>query len=160
MFPSTIAIKPSRASRLLLATLIATAAHAHVGIRPRESTAGMNQQYTMRVPTEKSIATVRIEIEFPGLAEISAVDEKPGWKLELRKDAAGKLVGAVWSGSKIGPREVAEFTFTARNPNEETKLKWKAIQIYEDGSRSEWTGPVGSRTPASVTTVKKAAGHQ
>jgi len=161
MFPSTIAIKPSRASRLLLATLIATtAAHAHVVIRPRESTAGVSQQYTMRVPTEKSIATVRIEIEFPALAEISAVDEKPGWKLELRKDAAGKLIGAVWSGSKIGPREVAEFTFTARNPNEETRLEWKAIQVYEDGSRAEWTGPAGSRTPASVTTVKKAASHQ
>ncbi len=81
--------------------------------------------------------------------------KKPGWKLELRKDTAGKLVGAVWSGSKIGPREVAEFTFTARNPNEETKLEWKVVQVYEDGSRSEWTGPAGSRTPASVTTIKK-----
>ncbi|MCZ2078644.1 MAG: DUF1775 domain-containing protein [Bryobacterales bacterium] len=145
-----------RTQILLAALTTATVAHAHVTIRPRESAAGVSQQYTMRVPTEKAIATVRIELEFPALADISAVDEKPGWKLELRRDAAGKLVGATWTGSKIGPREVEEFTFTARNPNEETRLEWKAIQIYEDGSRSEWTGPAGSRTPASVTGIKKA----
>lgn len=161
MFPLRVRINCSRSLQVLLAALIgATAAHSHVSVRPRESTAGTSQQYTMRVPTEKNIATVRIEIEFPALAEISAVDEKPGWNLELKRDAAGKLVGAIWSGSSIAPREVAEFTFTARNPNEEAKLQWKAIQIYEDGSRSEWTGPAGSRTPASVTTIKQAAGNR
>lgn len=161
MLPLRVRINCSRSLQVLLAALIgAAAAHAHVSVRPRESTAGTSQQYTMRVPTEKNIATVRIEIQFPALAEISAVGEKPGWNLELKRDAAGKLVGAIWSGSSIAPREVAEFTFAARNPNEEAKLEWKAIQIYEDGSRSEWTGPAGSRTPASVTTIKQAAGNR
>ena len=154
MFPTRIHVN---ASKILLAVLFATAAaHGHVSVRPRESIAGASQKYTMRVPTEKGVATVRIEVEFPSLAEIAEVDEKPGWKLELKRDAAGKLIGASWRGSSIAPREVTEFTFTATNPNEETKLEWKAIQIYEDGSRSEWTGPTGSRTPASVTLIKKA----
>ena len=148
-------------SKVLVTALVATTVvHAHVSVRPRESTAGASQPYTMRVPTEKSVATVRIEIEFPSLAEVAKVDEKPGWKLELKRSAAGKLVGAIWSGSSIAPREVAEFMFTATNPSEEGKLEWKVIQVYEDGSQSEWTGPAGSRSPASVTTIKKAPVHQ
>jgi uncharacterized protein YcnI len=148
-------------SKVVVIALAATAVvHAHVSVRPRESTAGASQQYTMRVPTEKGVSTVQIEIEFPALVKVTKVDEKPGWKLEPKRSAAGKLVGATWSGSSIAPREVAEFTFTATNPGEEGKLEWKVIQVYEDGSRSEWTGPAGSRSPASVTTIKKAPVHQ
>lgn len=133
---------------------------AHVIVRPPESVAGANEKYTMRVPTEGNSATVRIEVEFPAAAEVSAVDPKTGWSLEQKKDASGKIVGAIWSGASIAPREASEFSFVARNPGEEAKLVWKVIQIYADGTRSEWTGPAGSRTPASVTLVKKATPGQ
>lgn len=132
-------------------------AYAHVAVRPRESVAGISEKYTMRVPTERAVPTVRVEIEFPVGAQVSSLEEKSGWKIEPKKDASGKIVGAVWSGSSIPPRQVVEFGFLARNPAEETKLVWKVIQIYEDGSRSEWTGEQGSRTPAPITVVKKAA---
>jgi uncharacterized protein YcnI len=146
------------ASFVCLFTLTFTigTAYGHVTVRPREAVAGASQKYTMRVPTEKAVATVRIEIEFPAEIEITSVDEAPGWKIETKKDASGKPASAVWSGASIPPKQVAEFTFIARNPREETKLVWKVVQIYEDGSRSEWTGPQGTRTPASVTTVKSA----
>ena len=62
--------------------------------------------------------------------------------------------------SYIAPHEVTEFSFVARNLTEETKLVWNVIRIYGDGNRSEWTGPEGSRTPASVTVVKKAGADQ
>ena len=137
-------------------TLTIALAYGHVSVRPRESVVGVSQKYTMRVPTEKTIPTVRIEIEFPADADITSVDEAAGWKLEVKKDASGRSLSAVWSGSSIAPKQVAEFTFVARNPREETKLAWKVIQTYEDGTKSEWTGLQGSRTPASVTTVKSA----
>ena len=132
-------------------------AYAHVTVRPRESGAGISEKYTMRVPTERAVSTVRVEIEFPVGAEISSFEEKPGWKIEPKKDASGKIVGAIWSGSIIPPRQVVEFGFVARNPAEETKLVWKVIQIYEDGGRSEWTGEQGSPTPAPVTIIKKVS---
>lgn len=132
----------------------ATAAQAHVAVLPRESIAGSTEKYTMRVPDEKNIPTVRMEAEFPAAAEVISVDPKEGWKIELKKDSTGRIVAAVWSGGSIAPREIAEFGFQALNPNEETKLVWKVIQVYEDGTKSEWTGPAGSRTPASVTQVK------
>jgi hypothetical protein len=79
---------------------------------------------------------------------------KPGWNIEYKKDSSGRIAGAILSGSTIPPREVAEFSFRARNPREETRLVWNVIQIYEDGSRSEWIGPAGSRSPAPATLVK------
>lgn len=130
---------------------------AHVGVRPKESPAGATQQYTMRVPTEKAIPTVRIELDVPAGVELSAADDVSGWKIELKKNPAGKVVGVVWSGSSIAPRQVGQFTFTAQNPQEETTIAWKVVQVYEDGTRSEWTGPHGSRTPASVTMIKAGA---
>jgi len=148
---------PSWAAVFAAAFMTVTIAYAHVVVRPKESVAGASEKYTMRVPTERNSATVRIEVEFPTAVEISAVDQKAGWNVEQRKDASGKIVSAIWSGSSIAPREVNEFSFAARNPSEETELVWKVIQVYADGSRSEWTGPAGSRTPASVTAVKKAA---
>ena len=129
-------------------------ADAHVTIQPKESTVGISVAYTIRVPTEKFVPTVRIEVEFPAALSVSSFDAKPGWKIESNKDATGKIVSTVLTGS-IPPGQSASFTFTATNPREEGKLSWKAIQIYEDGSKSEWTGGEGSRTPAPTVEIKK-----
>ena len=147
--------KMSRSARLLLCIVLSSIiAEAHVAVLPKESAAGATEKYTMRVPDEKNIPTVRMEAEFPAAAEVISLDAKEGWKIEPKKDSSGKIVGAIWSGGSIAPREIAEFSFQARNPNEETKLVWKVIQVYEDGTKSEWTGPAGSRNPAPVTQVK------
>lgn len=137
---------------LSVATLL-----AHVTISPKESVIGVTEKYTMRVPNERNASTVRLEAEFPPAANVSYFEIKAGWKIEPKMDAKGKIAGAVWSGGMIGPHEFAEFTFLCRNPSDETKLTWKVIQIYDDGSRSEWTGAEGSRNPSPVTLVKKAA---
>lgn len=138
----------------LMLGLSSLVAHAHVTVLPRESAAGETQKYTMRVPNEKNVPNVRIEAEFPENIEILSLEEKAGWKIEVKKNSAGKITGAVWSGSSLAPRDIGEFGISARNPKEETKLVWKVVQIYEDGSRSEWAGPQGSRAPAPVTQIK------
>ena len=66
--------KPASRRVLLLILASAVIAWAHVGISPRESTAGATQKYTMRVPTEKNIPTVRIEAEFPAAVEVTSVE--------------------------------------------------------------------------------------
>lgn len=138
----------------MLGLLIVVTAQAHVTVQPRESVAGETQKYTMRVPNEKSVPNVRIEAEFPSGLEILSLEEKAGWKIDVKKDSAGKIIGAIWSGSSLAPRDIGEFGISARNPSEETKLVWKVVQVYEDGSRAEWTGPQGSRGPAPVTQIK------
>ena len=138
----------------ILVMLAISAAQAHVTVQPRESTAGAVQKYTMRVPNERNVPNVRIEAEFPAAVEIISVDEKAGWTIGLKKDSSGKITAAVWSGASIAPRDLVEFGISARNPNDVTKLIWKVVQIYEDGTRSEWTGPEGSRGLAPVTQIK------
>jgi uncharacterized protein YcnI len=138
----------------MIVTLAVSVAQGHVTVLPKESTAGATQKYAMRVPNEKTVANVRVEAEFPANAEIISVEEKAGWKIEVKKDAAGRITGAVWSGASLAPRDIVDFGISARNPKEETKLVWKVIQIYEDGTRSEWTGAQGTRGPAPVTQIK------
>ena len=58
-----------RARRFLAATfalVFAQATFAHIRIYPMESTAGAREKYTMRVPNEKQVNSIRVEGEFPG----------------------------------------------------------------------------------------------
>ena len=144
----------SAATAAVLAMTI-SAVYGHVTVQPKQSTAGATEQYTLRVPTEKFVPTVRIEVEFPAALDVSSFEPKPSWRIEMKKNASGRIVGAVLTGS-IPPGDFSQFSFVARNPSEEGKLSFKAIQIYEDGTKSEWTGPEGTRTPAPLIEVKKS----
>ena len=139
-----------------LVVLVAASGYAHVRVSPRESAAGATERYTMRVPTERQSSTVRVALEVPAAVTVVSIAPATGWKIEEKKDPQGKIVGVIWSGGSIPFSEYKEFVFEAKNPTTEAKLEWKVIQIYEDGTRSEWTGPEASRSPASVTTIKAA----
>ena len=148
----------SLARRALLGTAFAFACSsltfAHIRIAPTESAPGAREKYTMRVPNEKQVATIRVEGEFPAGLQIYDFEFKPGWKIDFKKDDSGKIIGATWIG-KIVPYEFVEFGMLGINPKEGTSLVWKFVQYYEDGSKEEFTGPVGSRLPSPVTTLKK-----
>ena len=137
--------------------MLAVSADAHVRMSPRESAPGATERYSMRVPTERQSPTVRIEIDFPPAATVVSLEPAQGWNIEQKKDGRGRITGAVWSGGSIPFAEYKEFYFSATNPTAETKLEWRVIQVYEDGTRSEWTGPENSRTPAPVTSIRQAA---
>lgn len=139
---------------VLLTLVLTTAVFGHVRISPRESNAGSTQTYTMSVPTERQSPTVRIEAAFPEQVTVTSLEAPAGWKVEERKDAQGKIVGAIWSGGSIPFAESVNFLFEAKNPATGFRLEWKVIQIYQDGTRSEWTGPENSRTPGPVTIIK------
>ena len=140
---------------LVLTLLSASLAVAHIRIYPNESTYGAREKYTMRVPNEKQVACIRIEGEFPPEVNVYDFEFKPGWKIDFKKDEKGKIVGAVWTG-KMAPYEFVEFGMLGLNPKEGASLVWKFVQYYDDGSKEEFTGPVGSRLPSPVTTLKKA----
>ena len=82
----------------------ATLAFAHIRIAPTESATGAREKYTMRVPNEKQVNTIRVEGEFPAGLQIYDFEFKPGWKIDFKKDDSGKIVGATWTG-KVQPYE-------------------------------------------------------
>ncbi|HYR84508.1 MAG TPA: DUF1775 domain-containing protein [Terriglobia bacterium] len=144
---------------LLLTTIslvVTQAALAHIRIYPNESSAGAREKYTMRVPNEKKAANaIRVEGEFPAGLEVYDFEFKPGWKIDFKKDDKGKIVGATWTG-KIQPYEFVEFGMLGINPKQGANLTWKFIQFYDDGTKEEFVGPVGSRLPAPVVALKPA----
>ncbi|HEX9139488.1 MAG TPA: DUF1775 domain-containing protein [Steroidobacteraceae bacterium] len=150
-----------RAARLwpigVFAMLCSTLTVANVRIFPVESQSGVHEKYTLRVPNEKMFDTVRIVGEFPAGLKILNFEFKPGWKLNIRKDAAGNIIGAEWRG-RLRPYEFAEFGLLGVNPAEPSTLVWKFVQHYADGSKAEYTGPAGARFPAPVTRILAVAG--
>ena len=142
-----------------LLLIAAQLAFSHIRIYPNESTLGAREKYTMRVPNEKQVATIRVEGEFPPELTVYDFEFKPGWKIDFKKDEKGKIIGAVWNG-KISPYEFVEFGMLGINPKEGSELVWKFVQYYEDGSKEEFTGPVGSRLPSPVTALKKIEGSR
>ena len=139
--------------RLAVATafgvfLVGQSTFAHVTISPRESSAGAMETYSMRVPTERGSATIRIEAEFSMGLTVSDFEPKDGWTVESTTDAEGHIVNVVWSGGSIPPEQAEEFTFTVQNPGTATTLVWRVVQIHADGSTAEWVGEADSRNPA------------
>ncbi|MDI3328536.1 MAG: YcnI family protein [Alicyclobacillaceae bacterium] len=129
-------------------------ASAHVTVWPSESRPGAWEKYTVRVPTEKDVPTVKIVLKVPDGVTVGSLEPVPGWSYDLQKEN-GRVAAVVWqaAGEGIKPGEFQEFSFQAKNPQQPGELSWKAYQYYKDGSVVEWTGPKDAKTPASVTVV-------
>ena len=140
----------------LALTLVASAAHAHVSVRPRESKPGATEKYIVRVPTEGKVATTSVEVDIPAGVTVEGVEPADGVKSEMKRES-GRVVSIVWTVT-IDPGANREFTFTAKNPSEGTEIAWRAHQRYADGTSSEWVGVAGSRQPAPVTKLTAATG--
>jgi uncharacterized protein YcnI len=131
------------------AALIASVAHAHVTVVPRGSHAGMEQRYTVRVPTEGQVTTTSVELEIPAGVTVSEVISGEGYTFDVRREG-DRVVAVTWK-REIPPKQSAEFVFVARNPPAAAALAWKAHQHYADGTSADWVGVEGDRRPASVT---------
>ena len=70
---------------LLLTTLVllvSSFAHAHVSVRPRESKPGAEERYTVRVPTEGTVATTHAVLEIPADVTVLEVLSAEGTTFE------------------------------------------------------------------------------
>ncbi|WP_166239069.1 YcnI family protein [Paenibacillus turpanensis] len=146
---------------LLSFTLYAGIASAHVVVYPREATQGSYEKFAVRVPTEKEVATTKVEVKIPAEVNVSRFEPKPGWSYTFTKDANGKIESVVWTaeGPGLSATEFGEFYMSGKVAADAKAIVWKAYQTYADGSVVEWIGAEGADKPASVTAVKaKAAG--
>ena len=128
--------------------LAITGLTAHVTVAPRESQAGADQRYTIRVPTEGQVATISVELEIPADVTIAEVVPGDGYTFETRRE--GTRIAAITWKKEIPPRQMAQFTFVAKNPRS-AQISWKAHQRFADGTSADWVGGEDDRRPASVT---------
>lgn len=136
--------------------LVPTLSWAHAVVFPRQSAPGAYERYVLRVPNEKAVATTKVELRFPAGVRVTSFADVPGWQLEVVRDSANAITAAIWTGTLPAERFI-EFPFVAVNPKTDARVVWPAFQTYADGERVEWTGPEGSKSPASVTTIGAVA---
>lgn len=143
---------------LLSIVLLADLASAHVTVLPKETAANAYEVFTVRVPTEKDVSTVKLEVKIPQNVNITRLEPKPGWPYELAKDADGKIESISWTAEDKGwsATEFGEFKIQGKVGGESGLLVWKAYQYYEDGSTVEWTGAADSDKPAPAIQVKQS----
>jgi uncharacterized protein YcnI len=138
---------------LLIAILVAPSiVFAHAVVFPKTSSPGAYEKYVLRVPNERDVPTIKVEIRFPEALRVVSFSEVPGWKLQVLADSTQRVTGAVWTG--VLPKErFVEFPFVAVNPKDSASVTWPTYQTYEGGERVEWTGPDSSFTPVSSTLI-------
>ncbi|MCA1644832.1 MAG: DUF1775 domain-containing protein [Chloroflexi bacterium] len=128
---------------------------AHVEVVPAESGAGETQRYGIRVPSEKPVATIRVEVQFPSTVRVLDFENSAGWQLTFQTDAAGRPVDALWTDGSIAPNQFAEFGLRVRNPDSEADLQWTVIQTYQDGTEVQWVGPPAAEFPAATSRIRR-----
>lgn len=135
---------------LVFVPVLVASLQAHVVVQPRESVAGAEQVYTVRVPTEGTVSTTSLELEIPEVLNVVQVAAGDGFTFDVRKEE-DRIVAITWK-REIKPKEFALFTFTAHNPPSGA-LQWKAHQTFADGSMRHWVGEPGTKEPASMTKI-------
>jgi uncharacterized protein YcnI/ketosteroid isomerase-like protein len=129
-------------------------AFAHVSVRPRESKPGVEERYTVRVPTEGTVATTHVLLEIPDGVMVLEVLPHEGATFETAKQ--GDRISTITWKKAIASKAVAEFVFRARNPGS-GDIVWKAHQHFADGTATDWVGVAGEKRPASVTKLTASA---
>ena len=138
----------------MVALLAAQPAVAHVTVWPQQSRAGATERYTVRVPTERPVSTLSLELEVPSGVTITGILAPAGFTYDVKRDGT-RIVSITWKQEiKVG--EIGEFVFFAKNPAA-AQIAWKAHQRYADGMVEDWIGPAGDRRPAAI--VKLSPGQ-
>lgn len=145
------------ASAFAMTMIFTGIASAHVVVNPKISTPGAWETYTMKVPSEKEIATTKVTLKIPSKFEFVSYQPVPGWKFTETKDANGIVTSVTWSAENDGIQagQFQQFVFMAKNPDAEVNGAWDAYQYYKDGSIVEWTGDEKSEAPHSITNIVK-----
>ena len=158
-------------------------AGAHVTVVPDTAPKGGSEILSFSVPNEEQTAnTVKVEVDLPTKSPIPSVSVKPmpGWTIvadttKLTKPVTtddGQVTEAVskitWTATDAGlaPGQFDLFTISAGPlPTNTSKLTFKAIQTYSDGTTVNWIqatvkGAPEPEHPAPVLTLTKASsGH-
>jgi uncharacterized protein len=135
---------------------IALPAYAHVTVSaPGATKGGGDQEITFRVPVEKNIDTVKVQVALPTDTPIASVDVKPipGWThsektTKLSKpihtddgditEAVSQITWTAQKGQGLKPGEYGDFTIIAGQLPDAPELTFGTIQTYRDGSTVKW----------------------
>jgi len=156
----------------------ASPAWAHVEVDPASEPKGSTVVFAFRVPTESPTAsTVRLDVQFPTNYPFAnvLVQQKPGWTFTTQSaplpkpittddgtfTSAVTEVSWVATAGGIPPGAFDLFNMFATLPSNTSKLTFKAVQTYNDGTVVSWIqlptkGAPPPDHPAPVLNLTKA----
>jgi hypothetical protein len=150
--------RTSLAGALAGLALAAAPAAAHVEVIPAgDLRVGRPAELTVRVPSERSVATVGVTLRVPPEVLVSSVGAAPGWRVATTPGAGGRVDVVAFSGGRIGAGRHQDFTLLA-TPTAGGTAVWPAAQTYADGAVKPWTGPPADGETARAETGPAAAG--
>ena len=117
---------------------LAAVTRGHSDLDPRQSIPKKWETYTLSVPTETEVPTVKIRLFVPSPFEIEVMHHSRVWKIATVRDASGFIREVSWSGNSIPPQTFEEFRFLARNPGTAGTYRWKIEQQYKGGESATW----------------------
>ena len=68
---------------ILSLALLPAWARAHAVVHPRLARPGTYQKYVLRVPNEREVPTLRVELTFPKDLQVVSFGEVDGWELQV-----------------------------------------------------------------------------
>jgi len=122
------------------ALVAAPAAGAHVTVLPEKPKLNSEQEFVVRVPVERNVATVAVRVLFPEGVNVSQFAPEAGWTRRVLLTADERPRGVIWQGGRIAPGEYGDFRFLA-TPRRAGQAVWRAFQTSADGKVKPWTGP-------------------
>lgn len=125
---------------LALLGAAAAPAVAHVDVLPTQVAQGEAQQFTIRVPNERDVATTRVRVDFPTQITVySFAAPPPGWTMRTVRGPDKRFRSVVYTGS-IPVEQYVDFHVLG-TPFESGTATWATRQTYADGAVKPWTGP-------------------
>jgi uncharacterized protein YcnI len=135
----------------ILAALVPGRAVAHIDVLPVEAVVGQAERVTIRVPSERDLDTVAVQVLFPEEITVYSVNPPPGWDARVLYRPDRRTRGVVFRGGRIADGQFEEFDVLG-TPQEAGEVVWRSRQTYADGVVKPWTGPPeqpGEATPES-----------
>jgi len=123
---------------VLAALFTALPVLAHSTVSPSQTATSKYETFTLGVPTEKEMPTTSLRLAVPPELDRVMPFVKPGWKIAIKKDEAGKVTEIEWTDGNIPAGQKDVFQFTARTPEADVTLVWKAYQTYQGGEVVAW----------------------
>lgn len=116
-------------------------AYAHVVVKPDTVGISAFQTFTIGVPNEKDSPVVGLRLVIPEGLNYVSPNVKSGWTIEVKKSGEeenSKITEISWEGGSIPVGQRDDFLFSAQVPGNETTLKWRAYQTFQNGDIISW----------------------
>jgi uncharacterized protein YcnI len=137
----------------LVGSLTGTAS-AHVTVNAPGATQGGYTKMTFRMPTERDVASIQLEVAFPTEHPLPSARVKPqaGWTYEIvnepldqplelhGREVTERVARIIWkaTGPGVGATEFAEFEVSTGPLPAADRLVIPALQTYADGEVVRW----------------------